>query len=171
RLERKDQQSWHHEGAYNSREYAAHRRPPCRFASTWSGVPRNGRVVPSEDSLIPVSERDDAVKLLDRRRTVQNLIDRALLQPSHSQVNRDTAEDVFGNLLEDEITQLLTHHHDLEDARAAHEAGLEAGRATQAAMHTEIAMLVRIEFETEQNFFIGREGDPATGANLADQAL
>jgi hypothetical protein len=91
--------------------------------------------------LIPVSERDDAVNLLDRRRTVQNLIDRALLQRSHSQVNRDTAEDVLGNLLEDEITQLLTHHHDLEDARAAHVAGLKAGRPTQAAMQTEVALV------------------------------
>lgn len=121
--------------------------------------------------MISVPERDDAVNLLDRRRTVQNLIDRALLQRSHSQVNRDTAEDVLGNLLENEITQLLTHHHDLEDARAAHVAGLKAGRATQAVMQTEVAMLVRIEFETEQNFFTGREGDPAIGANLADQVL
>jgi hypothetical protein len=32
--------------------------------------------------------------------------------------------------LEDEITQLLAHHHDLEDARATHVAGLEASRAT-----------------------------------------
>src|SRR5208337_5582397 len=121
--------------------------------------------------LDPGLERDDPVNLLDHRRPVQNLIDRALLQRSHSQVNHDTAEDVLGNLLEDEITQFLPHHHDLEDARAAHVAGLEAGRATQAAMQLEAAMLVRIEFETEQDFVIGREGDPAIRANLADQAL
>ena len=119
----------------------------------------------------PGSERDDPVNLLHRGRAVQNLIDRALLQRSHSQVDRHPAEDVLGDLLEDQVAQLLAHHHDLEDARAAHVPGLEAGRAAQPAVELEVAMLVRVELQAEEHLLIGREGDPAIGADLADQAL
>ncbi len=64
---------------------------------------------------ILTSERDDAVSLLHRRHAFHDFIDRAVLQSSHSQINRDTAQDISGNLLEDQVAQLLADDHDLED--------------------------------------------------------
>src|SRR3954463_5592519 len=118
-----------------------HRRPPCRFASASDpGITEGLAGRP-----FPTSERDHAIDLLDRGRAVQNLIDRALLQRSHSQVDGHAAEHVLGYLLEDEIAQLLAHDHDLEDPGPAHVSRLEARRATQAAVELQVAMLLRVE--------------------------
>ena len=53
------------------------------------------------------SERDDAVSLLHRRHALQDFIDRAVLQGSHSQINSDPAQDITGDLLKDQVAQLL----------------------------------------------------------------
>ena len=70
--------------------------------------------------------------LLQRRRAFHDLIDRAMLQGSHSQVNGDPTEDIPGDLLEDQVAQFFAHDHDLEDPGPAQVTGLEAGRAAQA---------------------------------------
>ena len=53
------------------------------------------------------SEGDHAIHLLQGRGAFQDLIDRTLLQGSHSQVDGDPPEDVLGDLLEDQVAELF----------------------------------------------------------------
>src|SRR5262249_25552060 len=109
------------------------------------------------------SERNHPIRLLDRRSPFKDLIYRGMLPGLHSQVDGDTAEDIPGNLLEDQVAELLTDDHDLEDAGPAQVAGLEASRAAQSAMEVQVAMLAQVEFQGHQGFLVGRVGDPAIG--------
>src|SRR5262245_12661366 len=106
-----------------------HRRPPCRYTFRFQSI-RTGHT-----STCPVrlsSEGDDAISLLERRRTFQYLIDRAMLQSSHSQINRYSAQHVLGYLLENQVAQLFANDHDFIDAGSAEIAGLETCGASEA---------------------------------------
>src|SRR5262245_45712958 len=103
-----------------------------------------------------VSECDDAIGFFQGCRAFQDLIDRAMLQGSHSQVDGDAPEDIPGDLLEDEVAQLLADEHELVDSCAPEVSGLEACRTAEPAMEPKITVLFGIQLERSDRILVGR---------------